>query len=48
LREKHSLRFQSRVVRKTFGVKRVEITGMGGNCVMRSFMIYTAHQTLFG
>jgi len=26
----HSLRFQSRAVRKTFGLKRDEITGMGG------------------
>jgi hypothetical protein len=33
---------------KTFGLKRDEITGTGGNCIMRRFVIYTPHQTLFG
>jgi len=30
---------------KIFGAKNEEVTG--GNCIMRSFLIFTAHQRLF-
>jgi hypothetical protein len=33
------------MLRKTFEHKRKKVTGNGGNCVVRSFMIYTGHQT---
>jgi len=40
--------FEKRVLKNIFGHKRDEVTGGGGDCIMRSFMICTAHQILFG
>ena len=40
--------FENRVVRRILGRKRDEITGNGENYIMRSLMICTAHQILFG
>jgi hypothetical protein len=50
LREKRRLRvFENGVLRRIFGPKRNEVTGeWGENCIMRSLMICTAHQMLFG
>ena len=39
---------ESRVLRRMFEPKRDNITGSGENCVMRSLMICTPHQMLFG
>jgi len=36
------------VLRRIFGPKRDEVTGEWGNYIMRSLMICTAHQILFG
>jgi len=48
LREEHRLRlFENRVLRKIFGSKRDEVTGESEECIMRSFMTFTLHQTLF-
>jgi hypothetical protein len=48
LREKIRLRvFKNRVLRKIFGPKRDEVTGVQNTAKMRSFMICT-HQILFG
>jgi hypothetical protein len=45
LREEHRLRvFENRVLRRTFGPKRDEVTGGGENCITRSFVIYTLRQ----
>jgi hypothetical protein len=47
LREEHGLRvFKNRVLRTIFGPKRDEESGE--NYVMRSLMICTPHQILFG
>jgi hypothetical protein len=40
LREEHRLR----VLRRIFGPKRDEVTGVGKNCIMRSFIAYTLLQ----
>jgi len=49
LREERRLRvFENRALRRTFGPKRDEVTGNGEIYIMRSFMICTAHQILFG
>ena len=48
-REERRLRvFDNRVLRRIFGPKRDEIPGKGGNYIMRSLMICTPHQILFG
>jgi len=48
LREDHRLRvFENRVLKITFGPKEDEVIGSGGNYLMRSFMICTAHQISF-
>jgi len=39
--------FGNRVLRRIFGPKRDEVTGSGGNYVMRSLMIFTPRQ-MFG
>jgi hypothetical protein len=45
--EKHRLRgSECRVLSKIFGPKREE--GARGDCTVRSFIICTAHQKLFG
>jgi hypothetical protein len=36
-----------RVLRRVFGPKREEVTGNREECIMRSLMICTPHQTLF-
>jgi hypothetical protein len=39
LRKEHRLReFENRVLRRIFGSKRDEVTGGGGNYIMRSFI----------
>jgi len=49
LREEHRLRvFENRVLRRISGSERDEVTGSGENYIMRSLMICTAHQILFG
>jgi hypothetical protein len=49
LREERSLRvFENRVLRRIFEHKRDGVTGNGENYTMRSLMICTAHQILFG
>ena len=49
LREEHRLRlFKSRVLEESIGPKRDEVTGGGENYIIRSLMIYTPHQILFG
>jgi hypothetical protein len=46
LREGHRLRvFENRVLRGTFGPKRDEVTGDWRNCIRRSFITCTPHQT---
>jgi len=40
--------FENRVLREIFGAKRDEVTRTGEDYITRSFMICTAHQTLFG
>jgi hypothetical protein len=38
LREDNRLRvFENRVLRRIFGPKRDEVTGVGENCIMRNF-----------
>jgi len=39
---------ENRVLRKIFGPKRDNVQGSGENYIMRSFMICTSHQILFG
>jgi hypothetical protein len=47
--EEHKLRvFESRVLRKVFGLKRDEVTEDWNIYVMRSLMISTPHQSFFG
>jgi hypothetical protein len=49
LREEHRLRvFENRVLRRIFGPKRDEVTGNGGSCTMRSFIICTHPQISLG
>jgi hypothetical protein len=49
LREELRLRvFEDRVLRGIFGPKKEEVRGEWRNCTMRSLMIYTLHQILFG
>jgi hypothetical protein len=49
LREERRLRvFEYRVLRRIFGPKRDEVRRSGENYVMRSLMICTPHQILFG
>jgi hypothetical protein len=49
LREERTLRvFENRVLRRTFGPKRDEITGVGENYIIRRLMICTHHPILFG
>ena len=40
--------FENKVLRRIFEPKRDKVTGSGENCVMRSLMICTPHQMLFG
>ena len=48
-REERRLRvFENRVLRGIFGPKRDGVTGEYRNYIMRSLMICTAHQILFG
>jgi hypothetical protein len=49
LREERRLRvFESRVLRRIFEPKRVEVAADGENYIMRSLMICTPHPILFG
>jgi hypothetical protein len=49
LREERGQRvFENRVLRGIFEPKRDELRGSGENYIMRSFIICTAHQILFG
>jgi len=45
LREKQTEDMRECVLGKIFGSKNEEVTG--GNCIMRSFLIFTAHIILF-
>jgi hypothetical protein len=46
-RDEHRLRvFENRVLKELFGPKRDGVTGNGGDGILRSFMIRTAHQIL--
>ena len=40
--------FEKRVLGRTFGPKRDEVTGSGENYIRRSSMICTPHNILFG
>jgi len=40
--------FENRVLRRIFGPRRDDVTGEWINYIMRSLMICTAHQLLFG
>ena len=40
--------FENRVLRRIFGPKRDEVTGIGVNYILRSLMICTPHQICFG
>jgi hypothetical protein len=49
LREERRLRvFENRMLRRIFGPKRDEITGIGENYIMTSLMICTPHTILCG
>jgi hypothetical protein len=49
LREERRLRvFENRVLKRVFGPKRDEVTGIGENYIMRSLMICIPHPILFG
>ena len=49
LRDERRLRvFENRVLMKIFGSKRYEVRGIGENYIMRSLVICTALQLLFG
>ena len=49
LRQESRLRiFENRVLRRIFGPKRDEVTGDRENYPMRSLLICTPHQILFG
>jgi hypothetical protein len=48
-REEHRPRvFESRVLKKTFGPRRGEITGSIEDYITRSFMVFSPHEILFG
>jgi hypothetical protein len=40
--------FENRVLRKIWGPKRTEMTGWWKRLVVRSLMIFTPHQIIFG
>jgi hypothetical protein len=40
--------FENRALRRTFGPKKDKEQGSGENYIMRSLMICTPHQILFG
>jgi len=45
LREELTVKvFEKRMLRRIFGSKRDEITVAAGDCVMRSFVVRTAHK----
>jgi hypothetical protein len=45
LREEPRLRVtENRVLRRIFGPKRDEVTGVGENCITRNFISYTLRQ----
>jgi hypothetical protein len=45
LREQHRLRvFENMMLRRIFGAKRAEVTGVGENYIMRNFITCTIHQ----
>jgi hypothetical protein len=49
LREERRLRvFANRVLRRLVGPKKDEVTGSGENYIMRSLMICSPHEILFG
>jgi len=49
LREERRLRYlENRVLRRIFGPKRDEVTGIEENYIMRSLMICTPYQIFFG
>jgi hypothetical protein len=49
LRKKYRVAFfENSVLRNMFGLKRNEMAGAGGNFKMRSFMIRSPHEVLFG
>jgi hypothetical protein len=49
LRKERRLKvFENRMLRRIFGPKREEVKGSGENYKMRSLIIYTPHQLLFG
>jgi hypothetical protein len=49
LREERRLRvFVNRVLRKVFRPTRDEVKGSGEDYIIRSFMLCTSHQVLFG
>ena len=49
LRDERRLRvFENRVLRRVFGPKRDEVTGNGGNYIMRSLVICTPYAILCG
>jgi hypothetical protein len=49
MKEERRLRvFENTVLRKIFGPKMIEVTGSGGNYVMRSFQICRVHRVSLG
>ena len=47
--EEHMMKVsENRVLRRIFGPTRDEVTEGGGNYIIRSLMICTGHQILFG
>jgi hypothetical protein len=49
LREEHRLRvIENRVLKKILGLRGTREQGIGVDCIVRSFMICTSHQLLFG
>lgn len=49
LREERGLRvYGNRVWREIFRSERYEVSGAGGNCTVRIFIICTSHQILLG
>jgi len=40
--------FENMVLRRIFGPRRDEVTGNGGDCITRSYMICTPHPILCG
>jgi hypothetical protein len=45
LREEHIV-FENTVPRRKFGPRKEEVTGVGENCIIRSFIIYTLPKIL--